>query len=44
MFHGPVRVPSDAAPGQAVLRVSLRLDSQMRGRVLPTDMLVLLAR
>jgi hypothetical protein len=35
LYHGPVRVPSDARPGKAIVRVELSKDSKFKS--LPTD-------
>jgi hypothetical protein len=38
LYHGPVRVPADARPGKAIVRVELASDSKYRS--LPTDIVV----
>lgn len=35
IYHGPVRVPTEARPGKAIVRVELAKDSALRS--LPTD-------
>ena len=30
LYHGPVRVPADAQPGKAIVRVQLSQDSKYR--------------
>jgi hypothetical protein len=42
LYHGPVRVPSDARPGKAVVRVELAKDSKFQS--LATDIEVKLVR
>jgi hypothetical protein len=41
LYHGPVRVPADARPGPATVRVELPKESKHRS--LATDIAVLLA-
>jgi hypothetical protein len=38
LYHGPVRVPADARPGKAIVRVEFPKDSKYRS--LPTDIAV----
>ena len=40
LCHGPVRVPTDAAPGDAIVRVEL--PSSSRFRSIPTDIPVVI--
>lgn len=40
LYHGPVRVPEDARPGRAVVRVELSEQSQFES--FPTDIEVML--
>jgi hypothetical protein len=35
LYHGPVRVPEDARPGKAVIRVALTKESKFKS--FPTD-------
>ena len=35
LYHGPVRVPSDAVPGKAIVRVQLQSNSKFKS--IPTD-------
>ena len=36
LMHGPVRVPADAMPGKAIVRVELPMSSTFKSR--PTDL------
>ena len=40
LYHGPVRVPEDARPGKAIIRVELAEQSQFKS--FPTDIEVTL--
>jgi hypothetical protein len=42
LHHGPVRVPADAQPGKAVIRVELPKDSKLTSA--PTDISVELVK
>jgi hypothetical protein len=42
LYHGPVRVPEDARPGKAVVRVELTKESKFAS--LPTDIEVELVK
>jgi hypothetical protein len=42
LYHGPVRVPGDARPGKAVVRVELAKDSKFQS--LSTDIEVKLVK
>lgn len=42
LYHGPVRVPADARPGNAVIRVELTEQSAFKS--LPTDIEVKLVK
>jgi hypothetical protein len=42
LYHGPVRVPDDATPGKAILRVELPIDSGYTS--VPTDIAVRLVK
>lgn len=35
LYHGPVRVPEDARPGKAIVRVELTSESEFKS--IPTD-------
>jgi hypothetical protein len=42
LYHGPVRVPADARPGKATIRVELSSESQFKS--FPTDIEVTLVK